>query len=121
VVDALYLDYTLGVISNGHPEIQTNKLGSLSFGHRIHPELAVYSEAVGHSKPDPAIFQHALQRAGVEPREALMVGDWALGDVGGAQAVGMRGVWFNPNGLDTPEGVTPDATIGTFAELHAIV
>jgi FMN phosphatase YigB (HAD superfamily) len=50
-----------------------------------------------------------------------MVGDWALGDVGGAQAVGMRGVWFNPNGLDTPEGVTPDAAIGTFAELHAIV
>jgi FMN phosphatase YigB (HAD superfamily) len=121
VVEALRPSYTLGVISNGWHDIQTNKLAALGFGEHFETHLLVFSESVGHAKPDPRIFQHALQQASVEPREALMIGDWALGDVGGAQAAGMRGVWFNPEGHPTPEGVTPDATVRSFAELPALL
>jgi HAD superfamily hydrolase (TIGR01549 family) len=117
VIESLAASHTLGIISNGNHDIQTNKLGALAFNHHFHAEHRVFSGTVGHAKPDPRIFQHALEQAGVEPREAVMVGDWALGDAGGAQAAGMRGVWFNPQGLDTPEGVSPDATIRSLTEL----
>ncbi len=121
VVRALSTDHTLGVISNGDPDIQANKLGALPFSHHFAASLRVFSGAIGHAKPDPCIFQHALEGAGVEPREAVMVGDWALGDVGGAQAAGLSGVWFNPDGSNAPDGVSPDATIRGMDELPGLL
>lgn len=41
------------------------------------------------AKPDPRIFRFALARLGVEPCEALYVGDDAVQDVGGAEAAGI--------------------------------
>ena len=63
------------------------------------------SGAVGLSKPDPAFFGVALERAGVRPDEALMVGDSYRADVLGAWGSGMDAAW-----LDRTEGIniTPD-------------
>ncbi len=47
----------------------------------------VLSYEVGAVKPDAAIFQTALQRLGVDPARALMVGDSDEAD-GGARAIG---------------------------------
>ncbi len=52
-------------------------------------DVVVAYEDTGKRKPDPAPFQLALSRLGVEPKEALMVGDWAVRDMAGAKAVGM--------------------------------
>jgi putative hydrolase of the HAD superfamily len=52
----------------------------------------VYSMDVGHAKPRPEPFLAALNSLGVEPGEALHVGDNERTDVGGAQAIGMRAV-----------------------------
>ncbi len=51
------------------------------------------SELVGAAKPDPAIFRHALQQAGVSPQHAVHVGNRLDSDVRGAQQLGMRTVW----------------------------
>jgi putative hydrolase of the HAD superfamily len=50
----------------------------------------VSSAAAGARKPDPAIFQAALELAGCGPEEALHVGDTAGEDVDGAEAAGIR-------------------------------
>jgi HAD superfamily hydrolase (TIGR01549 family) len=47
------------------------------------------SEAVGCAKPAPEFFAGALERAGCEPRAALMVGDRLDNDVGPAKRLGM--------------------------------
>lgn len=52
-------------------------------------DAVVYSQAVGVEKPNPAIFEQALARLGVEPSAALHVGDSAREDVEGAEAAGM--------------------------------
>ncbi|MFF7328227.1 HAD-IA family hydrolase [[Kitasatospora] papulosa] len=49
----------------------------------------VFSYEVGVDKPDPRIFQLACDRLGVDPAEALMVGDEQHKD-GGAEAIGCR-------------------------------
>lgn len=52
----------------------------------------IYSMDVGHAKPRPEIFGAALTALGVEPGEALHVGDNERTDVGGALAFGMRAI-----------------------------
>ena len=53
------------------------------------------SELVGASKPDPAIFRWALDRAGCRPEEAIMVGDRIDNDVVPAIELGMWTIWFH--------------------------
>jgi putative hydrolase of the HAD superfamily len=68
-------------------------------------EFVLASGAIGLSKPNPAYFAVALDRAGVAPHEALMVGDSYRADVRGAWGAGMDALW-----LDRSEGIniTPD-------------
>jgi putative hydrolase of the HAD superfamily len=53
-------------------------------------EGIVSSAGAGAKKPDPAIFETALEVAGVEAAEALHVGDTPEEDVAGARAAGIR-------------------------------
>ena len=57
-----------------------------------HFSATVYSVDVGHAKPRPEPFRRALELLGVQPHEALHVGDIERTDVGGALAIGMRAV-----------------------------
>lgn len=118
---ALRERYTLGVITNGDTEVQRRKFEALRFQAHIPLDLVVASEAAGYHKPDPRIFHHALRLAGVAPSEALMIGDWLPVDVAGAQAAGMRGVWFNPRGRPLPEGHAPDAIVHRYEELPGVI
>jgi putative hydrolase of the HAD superfamily len=53
-------------------------------------DSTVFSCSVGLRKPDPAIYRLALGELGVEPGEALFVGDGANDELAGAERVGMR-------------------------------
>ena len=111
----------LGVITNGPILPQTIKFEALKFVAHFHPDLFVTSEHAGCFKPDVRIFRYALERAGVEPHEAIHIGDGLETDVAGAQGAGLRAVWFNPDGRE-PEGrIVPDATIASYAELPALI
>jgi 2-haloalkanoic acid dehalogenase type II len=58
----------------------------------------VTSAAAGARKPDPAIFEQALELAECEPDEALHVGDTAEEDVEGARAAGIRALLIDRDG-----------------------
>jgi len=55
-----------------------------------HLPVRVYSSEVGYRKPDRRIFEAALSRLRVSPRETLFVGDLIKTDIVGARRVGMR-------------------------------
>ena len=59
-------------------------------------EFIIDSSKVGVEKPDPRIFHLALERAGLEPDEAVYVGDLYSIDVVGARAAGMRAILMDP-------------------------
>jgi putative hydrolase of the HAD superfamily len=61
-------------------------------------DLMVISGKEGIEKPDPAIFRLALDRSGVDPADALYVGDHPRIDIKGAQAVGMEAVLIDRRG-----------------------
>lgn len=83
-------------------------------------DLGRYIESVtipalaGAAKPDPAIFQHALARHGLEPADALQIGDSFEDDVQGAEATGMRAVLIHRGGRQPP---TDARTISSLDEL----
>jgi len=77
----------------------------------------VTSAEVGAAKPNPRVFQRALGLAGVEPGEALHVGDKVDNDVEGAAAAGVRGVLIQREG-DPPAGVE---SIRSLSELPALL
>jgi putative hydrolase of the HAD superfamily len=76
---------------------------------------AVASAELGHAKPDPAIFAHALGLAGVPAEAALHAGDSLEADVEGARAAGLRAVLVARDGTTPPPAGVP--VIATLAEL----
>jgi len=64
------------------------------------PVAAVIDSAVvGVEKPDPRIFDIALERTGAARQRAIHVGDSVHFDVGGALAAGVRPLHLDPFGM----------------------
>ncbi|TYL39141.1 HAD family hydrolase [Natronococcus pandeyae] len=64
------------------------------FGVREAFDSITTSEEVGRTKPDPAMFETALEKAGVPAERSLMIGDRYDHDVKGAAEAGIHGVAF---------------------------
>ena len=104
--------YSLAVITNGNADVNQLGLGQYF-------QFTVSAEDLNRSKPDPEVFMRALALAGVTSREVIHVGDNLITDVQGAAEVGMKTIWFNPEGLDSESApVQPDEVITKLPELQ---
>jgi len=85
---------TMGLISNIEQDIDETltRLGLPSW-----LEIVVTSQDAGANKPQPEIFLEALKQAGVQPAEALYIGDQYQVDVLGANGAGMKGILLDRN------------------------
>jgi HAD superfamily hydrolase (TIGR01509 family) len=93
--------FRTAVVTNNLVSEQREKLAHCGLTADV--DALVTSEEVGVQKPDPRIFQVALDRVGVRPEEAVMVGDaWAT-DIQGARAAGVRPIWLNRFGVKSPD------------------
>lgn len=93
VLDYLKPNYNLHIITNGFQEIQEKKL--LNSGIHGYFNQIIDSEMAGVKKPNPIIFNLALNRASAQPHTSLMVGDSLEADILGAKAVGFHTLHFN--------------------------
>ncbi len=81
-------------------------------------DVRVYSSDVGVAKPHPKIFRAALDELGVAAEDAVYVGDRLVHDVGGSQAVGMKGVLIEvAHRVESHPTIVPDARIKELPEL----
>lgn len=89
--------YQVAVVSNAEGHVDKD-LAAAGFEGLF--DVIIDSTIVGVSKPDPAIFDFALDALGVEPHEAWYVGDSRLFDLRGAEAAGLSAfVLVDPIGL----------------------
>jgi HAD superfamily hydrolase (TIGR01509 family) len=112
----------LGLVSNAFdpPALLHRDLDQLGIAERI--DVAVFSSEVGRRKPDPAIFERALETLGVEAERALFVGDSLAADIGGPAALGMhtcQAVWFRAD--DDPAAAEPDFQAFTQMDVLTVV
>ncbi len=98
----------IAVVTNNLIVEQTLKLRRCALD--VFVDALVTSEDAGAAKPDARIFEAALDRLGLTPAQAVMVGDAWSTDIEGALAAGIRPVWFNPQAAPNPNPAVAELT-----------
>jgi putative hydrolase of the HAD superfamily len=113
-LDALQGHYMMGVLSNGntYPE-RCGLAGYFQF--------VVLAQDYGIRKPDPRLFEIAIERAGCTKRQLLHVGDSCQNDIIGAKRTGVRSVWLNRQGTNNEAEHQPDFEISSLTELTEVL
>ena len=95
--------YNLHIITNGFEEVQYKKMHNsklLPFFDKI-----ITSEKVGVKKPNPKIFEYAMEISGALSNESIMIGDNFEADILGAINAGMQAIFCEFNGEIATEEV----------------
>jgi putative hydrolase of the HAD superfamily len=103
VLSYLQKKYQLHIISNGFKETTLTKMELSALNPYF--KNVIISEDVGVNKPDKAIFEFALNKAGAQVHESIMIGDSLEADIRGAQNFGMKAIFFNPQKTKKPVDV----------------
>ena len=70
----------------------------------------VYSSELAWTKPHPEAFLAAAAALGVQPSEAVYVGDRPFEDIHGSQLAGMRAIWVPHSQIPLAQQVAVDVT-----------
>jgi len=112
----------LAVVSNAdgtvEAQLRADEICQVGPGPGVSVAAVLDSSVVGVSKPDPAIFQLALDSLGVEPADAIHVGDTPAADVVGARAAGVTPVLVDPYDL---HGGIDCQRVRSLADVPAVV
>ena len=103
ILNYLKPKYQMHIITNGFEEVQHKKMKNsdlLPFFDKI-----ITSEEVGVKKPNPLIFNYALEKSGAMAEESIMIGDNFEADILGAKNVGMHTIFCEFNGEVATEKV----------------
>jgi epoxide hydrolase-like predicted phosphatase len=96
---SLHPDRKVGLISNSWSGLRTF-VTTNQFAD-VFDEMVISAE-VGLVKPDPRIYQHALERLGVHPKETVFLDDMLI-NVEAARSLGMSAIQFTQLGRTLEE------------------
>ena len=111
----------LGIITHGLAVKQAEKLIRLDLVPFLDPQAIFISDAIGISKPNPKLYQLALRRLGLEPGEAMYVGDHPANDIAPPKGLGMITVFARAMAKHDSSGIEPHHAIESFAELRELL
>lgn len=87
--------YNLHIITNGFQDVQNHKIKNSNLTPFF--KTITNSESAGVKKPNPRIFEFALQQANTTKEQSVMIGDCIDADVKGALNFGMDAILFSQN------------------------
>jgi putative hydrolase of the HAD superfamily len=93
ILDYLKDKYDLHIITNGFEEIQAKKMASSKILDYF--DVIVTSESVGVKKPNPRVFEFALEKANATKNNSIMIGDSIEADIYGAINSGIKAIHCN--------------------------
>jgi putative hydrolase of the HAD superfamily len=116
VLAQLKTRYSLAVVSDAQSAYAVPELRRAGLADYFAP--IVISGDYGFRKPDPRLFEAALQKLGIGPKEAIFIGNDRFRDILGARQVGMKTILFCPNGNSggSPD-MEPDYLLYQYADL----
>ena len=110
----------LGIITNGFMDLQDIRLEKAGLSDIFH--VLIISEIVGVAKPNPKIFEHALENMGYPARSrVLMVGDNLESDILGANNIGFDTCWLNPQLSPSFDSIEPTFQVASLSELEEML
>lgn len=118
VLDDLARDHLLGLVTNGAPDLQREKLTAAALEHRF--GAIIISAELGTAKPDPRIFLEALRVLGADREGSVMIGDSLTRDVAGAHAAGLRSIWVDRGDVVArADDAVPDARVAALSQIRS--
>jgi HAD superfamily hydrolase (TIGR01549 family) len=106
----------LVVVSNANGRLR-HMFARLGLAERVDVLFDSFEEGV--EKPDPRLFQIALERSGARPETTLHVGDLYYVDIVGARAAGLRAVLLDAAGLYEGYDCPRIGSLGALVDLLA--
>ena len=97
LLDYLRPKYRMYILSNGFTELQSHKMRTAGIDGYF--DALILSEDIGVNKPDPRLFEYALERTGASIGESIMIGDMVETDIAGAAGIGMPQIFYNPKNV----------------------
>lgn len=120
MLEALYLEVKMGIITNGFTELQQQRLQNTQTERFF--EMVVVSEQIGVAKPDRKVFDYAFSLMDdLDKTKILMVGDTLASDILGGYNSGIDTCWFNHANLVNDTKIQPTYEIKDIRELVKIV
>lgn len=119
LLDELYGEYDMYIVSNGSAVVQEGRLKSSGIG-RYFKDIFI-SELVGFDKPSLSFFEACFARIpGFDRDRAIIIGDSLTSDIRGGINCGIKTCWFNPKGLVPRADIVPDYTVDSLDKLPAL-
>jgi putative hydrolase of the HAD superfamily len=120
IAKSLYKNYRLTILSNGLKEVQNKRIRHSIIAEYF--EDIVISEEVGISKPNPKIYELALNNVNyTDKSKVLMVGDSLASDIRGGINFGIDTCWLNRGHIVNTSGLQPTYEIYSLPELKKIL
>ena len=110
----------LYILTNGISRVQRSRLAASPLKPLISGIFV--SEELGCPKPHRAFFDGVFRAlAPLRAPQALMVGDSLLTDIQGAQNAGISACWFHSPAAPLPQGVQPDFSVTSLAQVEDLL
>lgn len=120
LIENLYKDYKLAIVTNGLKYVQNNRIKK-SIIAKYFKDIVV-SEEVEISKPNPKIFEYALNNINhTDKSKVLVVGDGLTSDIQGGINFGVDTCWLNTNKIINKTEISPTYEISNLMDLKKIL
>lgn len=115
----LYNRCKIAIVTNGIKEVQISRLKSSSLEQYI--ENIIISGEVGSHKPEPEIFEYALNKLNYYDKDkTIIIGDSLSSDILGGNNFGIDTCWFNKSGKKSKD-IVPTYEIKELSEVKQIL
>lgn len=110
----------LALVTNGEAKTQTDKIER--FNLRRYFTACLIEGELGYGKPDPRMYEKALNKLGAKAEQTWMVGDDLERDIAGAQRAGIFSIWhdYGKTGKPDDSKVMPDRIINHISEVISL-
>ena len=120
VIDYLSKKYKLALVTNGLKDVQKSRISKTPL--KDYFQELIISDEIKISKPDPRIFDYALDKLDhMDKSKVLMIGDSLTSDMQGGINAGIDTCWYNPNHLENKSGLNLTYEIHSLNELKEIL
>ena len=83
----------IGLLTNGNPIIQKNKIRNLKIEKYF--DGILFAKKFNIEKPNKKSFYKILKLLKSDPKKSLLIGDHVINDIEGAKSIGMKTLWIN--------------------------
>ena len=103
VLEYLEKKYKLHIITNGFADVQYKKINNSNIA--VYFKTITNSEMAGVKKPNPIIYEYALNLAKANKESSIMIGDCLEADVQGALNAGLDAIFFNDKNVEVKQNI----------------